>query len=200
MSDIASKCDGSKWTSEYRRAYARAYNRAYYAANSDELKAKAAAHYERTKARSSERYQAKRQVISARNRSTREADGERIRAEQRCRYKVNPASAIARANKRRAILARAAVGTDRAAYRTFIDAVRNAESIACRWCHVLTPKAERRIDHVIPVSKGGADDVSNLCCACRLCNARKGDKLPSEWAQDQRSLGTATSNPKACTT
>ena len=31
------------------------------------------------------------------------------------------------------------------------------------------------IDHVVPVSKGGSDDESNLACSCRNCNRSKND-------------------------
>jgi hypothetical protein len=33
------------------------------------------------------------------------------------------------------------------------------------------------VEHVIPTSRGGADDAGNLCLACRACNLRKGDRL-----------------------
>lgn len=31
-------------------------------------------------------------------------------------------------------------------------------------------------DHVVPKSKGGTDDLSNLVAACRPCNSRKKDR------------------------
>jgi hypothetical protein len=33
------------------------------------------------------------------------------------------------------------------------------------------------VEHVIPTSRGGADDERNLCLACRACNVRKSDRL-----------------------
>ena len=36
------------------------------------------------------------------------------------------------------------------------------------------------IDHVIPTSKGGKTTFENCVAACKKCNGRKGDKLPSE--------------------
>jgi len=34
------------------------------------------------------------------------------------------------------------------------------------------------IDHVIPRSQGGSDDVANLRCAHRFCNESRGDRHP----------------------
>ena len=31
------------------------------------------------------------------------------------------------------------------------------------------------VEHIVPVSRGGADDPANLALACRACNVRKGD-------------------------
>lgn len=42
------------------------------------------------------------------------------------------------------------------------------------WKHPLFPT----IDHVIPQSKGGTDDIDNLKISCRTCNLAKGDTLP----------------------
>jgi 5-methylcytosine-specific restriction endonuclease McrA len=49
----------------------------------------------------------------------------------------------------------------------------------CAYCGE-TPETDRddlgatwHIDHVVPISKGGADDLSNMVKACRRCNLRK---------------------------
>lgn len=62
----------------------------------------------------------------------------------------------------------------------------------CYLCGCDTPKALRgtrndnapELDHVVPISKGGAHAYDNVRCACRVCNWMKGDSLVSEclWA------------------
>lgn len=37
------------------------------------------------------------------------------------------------------------------------------------------------LDHVIPLKKGGRNDIGNLVWACAFCNSSKGDKLLTEW-------------------
>jgi len=34
------------------------------------------------------------------------------------------------------------------------------------------------VDHILPISKGGSDDKTNLQFMCGPCNQAKGDKLP----------------------
>lgn len=37
------------------------------------------------------------------------------------------------------------------------------------------------VDHVVPTTRGGTDDPTNLVPACTSCNTSKGDKLLAEW-------------------
>jgi hypothetical protein len=37
------------------------------------------------------------------------------------------------------------------------------------------------IDHIVPVTRGGSNELENLCVACKPCNSSKGDRLLSEW-------------------
>jgi hypothetical protein len=49
----------------------------------------------------------------------------------------------------------------------------------CEYCHA--PEAvfnfPFEVEHVVPTSRDGTDDETNLCLACRACNLRKGDRL-----------------------
>ena len=51
----------------------------------------------------------------------------------------------------------------------------------CSYCACALDAEIARVDHIIPISKGGTSDPDNLAAACFACNASKGAKLLSEW-------------------
>jgi 5-methylcytosine-specific restriction endonuclease McrA len=46
----------------------------------------------------------------------------------------------------------------------------------CQYCG----RAAENLDHVVPRSRRGPHTWDNVVASCRSCNARKGDRLPSE--------------------
>ena len=56
--------------------------------------------------------------------------------------------------------------------------VRERAAGLCEYCHAIERWQFVRftIDHVLPVSRGGTDDLSNLALACRNCNERRGNR------------------------
>jgi len=48
------------------------------------------------------------------------------------------------------------------------------DSFACRYCGATAPNVQLHVDHVVPVSEGGRDDIDNLVTACAACNFGKG--------------------------
>ncbi|MFE2157069.1 HNH endonuclease [Streptomyces lydicus] len=56
-------------------------------------------------------------------------------------------------------------------------AVLSANDGECLYC---TSQAQT-MDHVIPFSDGGADELKNLLPICRSCNRKKGNKNPVVW-------------------
>lgn len=50
----------------------------------------------------------------------------------------------------------------------------------CQYCGRSFPQRELNLDHVIPLSRGGASSWENVVCACLECNARKGSRTPQE--------------------
>jgi hypothetical protein len=49
----------------------------------------------------------------------------------------------------------------------------------CAYCGASSKEARLEIDHLIPFSRGGSDDVCNLVAACFRCNRGKRDKVIS---------------------
>ena len=39
------------------------------------------------------------------------------------------------------------------------------------------------IDHIVPVSRGGTNNIENLQAMCRTCNMRKSDKICGIWTR-----------------
>lgn len=60
---------------------------------------------------------------------------------------------------------------------TFIGLVRSKKRVRCYYCQRHVSGAIAHIDHIIPLSKGGAHSVENLCSTCPKCNQTKSAKL-----------------------
>ena len=50
----------------------------------------------------------------------------------------------------------------------------------CYYCGILLARENRSLDHFVPRSRGGSGEEENLVTACKKCNQRKGNMLPSE--------------------
>lgn len=53
----------------------------------------------------------------------------------------------------------------------------------CAYCGQHRNHKYMTISHIIPLSRGGTDDISNLRCVCKKCNGMKDNMLPSEFAR-----------------
>ncbi|WP_013321013.1 HNH endonuclease [Gloeothece verrucosa] len=55
-----------------------------------------------------------------------------------------------------------------------LDLVRERANYRCEYCHYLEflSTSPLTIDHILPKSIGGTDDINNLALACRRCNER----------------------------
>lgn len=60
------------------------------------------------------------------------------------------------------------------------------DKYTCNYCGQIGGKLE--CDHIIPYSKGGSNDLTNLTTSCRKCNRQKKDKSVEEflnWKNDR---------------
>lgn len=56
----------------------------------------------------------------------------------------------------------------------------------CAYCGIsifLDMEKDVTIEHIIPITRGGTGDLSNITLVCLSCNTSKGDKLYDEWKQ-----------------
>lgn len=57
------------------------------------------------------------------------------------------------------------------------DLVFNLFNYKCYYCR----KVAQCIDHIIPTSRGGSDNILNLAASCFECNFKKGKKTAHEF-------------------
>lgn len=52
------------------------------------------------------------------------------------------------------------------------------DNYTCQYCARQFPAKELTLDHVVPASKFGRKDWTNMVTACRTCNHKKGNRTP----------------------
>ena len=50
----------------------------------------------------------------------------------------------------------------------------------CKYCGI-DCREKYHVDHILPICKGGNNDIGNLAISCPSCNYSKGGKLLDEW-------------------
>ncbi len=88
--------------------------------------------------------------------------------------KDNPDKVIAYTQKRRALAKEALTSVVKKLYLKHF----------CHWCWSLLTEANRTIDHIVPLCRGGSHSEENLVACCGKCNYSKARKLYWEWDGD----------------
>lgn len=65
-----------------------------------------------------------------------------------------------------------------AAYTKMIPALKDRDGHGCAYCG--DSESPLVVEHMIPTSKGGTDEIDNLCLSCKPCNSGKAGRLPHE--------------------
>jgi 5-methylcytosine-specific restriction endonuclease McrA len=175
---------------EYHREYQREYSRRQRAANPEgvrEIKSLWRAANpgrenecrRRQRAANPEKARAEGRESSRRQRAAN-PEGERERGR---RYRAaHPEKAHARWRKRRALK----LGSGHVPYsETTLDLIYRSQRGLCLYCG---KKIARRrtlrgthLDHMVPVSRGGADSAANVAFACADCDQKKHDSTAEEF-------------------
>lgn len=61
--------------------------------------------------------------------------------------------------------------------------------LECAACKACGSTNDLEIDHVVPIARGGGDDLDNLQALCGTCNAAKGTKTMDEFLELRRTEG-----------
>jgi len=138
-----------------------AASRAYYADNVDRAKRYAQAHSERIVAYRKRRY---------------ESDKVRIAAVVRAWAQANPDRVTASVQKYHAQKIGASIGVIPTDIKAQLIALYGPTCMA-PGCESIDPE----LDHIVPLSKGGAHAVDNFQLLCRSCNSSKGNRSSADY-------------------
>jgi 5-methylcytosine-specific restriction endonuclease McrA len=168
---------------EERHAYAKAHYAAHKAEDNAQSRAYREAHREQIQAQNRAYDAAHREERRAYNRAYRAKNREALLQKQHARYQdnavrnrrtsqawrqANPELLQIQGQKKRARKRAAPVNNLTAAQWREIKA---AYGHCCVYCK--KPQQRLTMDHLTPLSKGGAHTASNIVPACRSCNSRK---------------------------
>lgn len=67
-------------------------------------------------------------------------------------------------------------------WKVIRDRILERDNFRCTYCGALgAPSVELEVDHVVPLSRGGTHEMSNLVTACGDCNLSKHGKALKDW-------------------
>lgn len=129
-------------------------------------------------------YEQNRDVIMARSRRWYQENKEARLAWERVYHKKNPGIKRGKNRRRRArkLNAQCTPYTD-----ADVADLWYAQGGNCAYCAVPL-FGDYHLDHVVPLSRGGADALTNIVLACPSCNLRKGVKTGEEFEEWLRAL------------
>ena len=176
-----------KRDAEYKKKHRAHYyelKRQWYANNPDKVKAMKKREYEKHRddyiRRSRKHYQdnieQKRAYRKEKYRENYEQNKEEILKANREWQKKNPRRCLIIVQNRRARIKKA----DGTHNIDDIKKIYKSQAGKCAYCGGILEEGYH-VDHIIPLSRGGANSPDNLCCACPTCNLTKNNKLLSEW-------------------
>jgi 5-methylcytosine-specific restriction endonuclease McrA len=176
---------------EKQRQYAEAnkerireYKRAHYQKNKSRLLDKDKQYYqlhqERIREQQKQYSQAHKSEISQKNRQYFQAHRDLFRAHRNKYYHTDRGRLVSRANLHKRRARKKSTGGSYTAQQ-LLDQKKRQRS-RCYYCSAKLGRVFHA-DHIVPLSRGGSSDISNIVITCPTCNMQKGSKLPHEWGR-----------------
>jgi len=167
----------------------RAYKAVYDAANADRQRQYRLANVQKHKAQMADWYKANRDSALAKVKAYAAANHERVLAYHAKYYATHPEKVKAWSK------AWKAANPER---KQYLENRRRARKAGNGGSHTLAERRERfarlgnvcyycgeaktlTVDHAVPLSRGGTDDIANVLPACRSCNSRKNKQTAAEY-------------------
>lgn len=158
------------------KAKVQQYLRKYYRKNQEAIKARSAKWYGDNRERAAQRTKQYMESLPAEIRKQRAA---KTLPHRRAYRQQHAARYAAYATKRRALKMMVSVKPERIA--EWMAEMRQRPSVPCYYCAKKLSGSQIHFDHVIPLSGGGAHEISNLAASCCSCNTSKSDNLLGVW-------------------
>ena len=68
-------------------------------------------------------------------------------------------------------------------YPRDVDRIRRIQENRCAYCEVELDRNTERVDHIIPMGRGGDNTPSNIQLTCERCNTAKGSMTDAEYRE-----------------
>jgi 5-methylcytosine-specific restriction endonuclease McrA len=169
----------------------RAVEKAYREANPERVRQKAREYYwkdppkhrtatKRWKENNPEKFRTYLEKRKPKTKAYREANRDKLNKYYRQWQIENKDRVNANVNKRRALKKQSSgqYTADEA------KAILVAQKHKCVYCGADLRKVKKHLDHILPLSRGGLNDKTNIQWLCAPCNLQKRDKDPIEWANE----------------
>lgn len=176
----------SKYRKEYyakNRTKNLAYSKAYQLAHPEKSRKRALrykkAHPEKVRAMEVRYRKLHGDKVRAASLSWRNRNLEKARANEKRWRLAHPEYSVAKSFKRCALKRTSKINL--AAINEFIRSIKTKPRAICYYCEKNIPTKGCHFDHIVPLSKGGPHEISNICVSCASCNHSKHNKSIGAW-------------------